>query len=75
MTIKITNCTTTTGGGKGTPTRIRTNQNVHLLVSEDYFDDITPQEVLDNIRYRNHHLKSWGRRDFIVTHTSKIQIV
>ena len=34
MVIKVTNCTTTTGGGKGTPLRWRKNQNVTLVISD-----------------------------------------
>ena len=34
MIIKITNCTTTTGGGKGTPLRWRQNQNVTISISD-----------------------------------------
>jgi hypothetical protein len=35
MIIKITNCTTTTGGGKGTPLRWRQNQNVTIVISDN----------------------------------------
>lgn len=34
MVIKITNCTTTTGGGK-VPLRLRHNQNVTIRIAED----------------------------------------
>lgn len=35
MVIKITNCTTTTGGGKGTPLRWRQNQNVTIVMPDN----------------------------------------
>lgn len=35
MIIKITNCTTTTGGGKGTPLRWRQNQNVTIVIPDN----------------------------------------
>ena len=34
MVIKITNCTTTTGGGMGTPIRWRQNQNIKIVISD-----------------------------------------
>jgi hypothetical protein len=63
--VKITNCTTTTGGGK-IPSRLRHNQNVRVNVSEETI------EYIEN----NKGTLYWNRRNgtfwFHTTSDSKV---
>lgn len=63
--VKLTNCTTTTGGGKIKPLRTRHNQNITLVVTE---------ELINNIGNKRYVINRYGR-EYWTTYESKAIII
>ena len=63
--VKITNVSTTTGGGKRKPIRSRKNQNICLRLNED---------IIGNIGSKRYIFTRYGR-EYFTTYDSKVIII
>ena len=63
--VKLTNVSTTTGGGKGKPIRSRKNQNICLRLNED---------IISNIGSKRYIISRYGR-EYFTTYDSKAIII
>ena len=63
--VKLTNCNTTTGGGKGKPIRSRNNQNIHLRLNEN---------IINTIGLKRYIFERYGK-EYWTTYESKAIII
>lgn len=62
--VKLTNCTTETGGGK-IPKRLRHNQNIHLVLSKRSIDEI-PKRIYNIERYGTFYTTTYDSKCIIL---------